>query len=59
MHSYLHKKFYSCKNGCYTTTLGRNVYNRISHLESAHAVWKNLCNTFEGTSKIKSTYKDT
>jgi hypothetical protein len=24
-----------------TTALGRNVYDRISHLESAHAIWKN------------------
>jgi hypothetical protein len=42
-----------------TTALGRNVYGRISHLESAHAVWEKLCNTFEGTSEIKSTRKDT
>jgi hypothetical protein len=41
------------------TTLGRNVYDRISHLESAHAIWEKLCNTFEGMSEIKSTYKDT
>jgi hypothetical protein len=41
------------------TALGRNVYDCISHLESAHAVWEKLCNTFEGTSKIKSTHKDT
>jgi hypothetical protein len=41
------------------TTLGRNVYDRISHLESAHAISEKLCNTFEGTSEIKSTYKDT
>jgi hypothetical protein len=42
-----------------TTALGRNMYDCISHLESAHAVWKKLCNTFEGTSEIKSTHKDT
>jgi hypothetical protein len=36
-----------------TTALGRNVYDRISHLESTHVVWKKLCNTFEGTSEIK------
>jgi hypothetical protein len=42
-----------------TTALGRNVYDRISHLESEHAVWEKLCNTFEGTSKIKLTCKDT
>jgi hypothetical protein len=33
-----------------TTALGRNVYDRISHLESAHAIWEKLCNTFKGTS---------
>jgi hypothetical protein len=42
-----------------TTALGRNVYDRISHLESAHAIWEKLCNTFEGTSEIKLTHKDT
>jgi hypothetical protein len=42
-----------------TTTLGRNVYDCIYHLESAHVVWKKLCNTFEGTFEIKSTRKDT
>jgi hypothetical protein len=42
-----------------TTALSRNVYDRISHLESVHAVWEKLYNTFEGTSKIKSTRKDT
>jgi hypothetical protein len=42
-----------------TTALGRNVYDHISHLESAHAVWKKLCNTVEGTSEIKSTRNDT
>jgi hypothetical protein len=35
------------------------VYDHISHLESAHAVWKKLRNTFEGTSEIKSTHTDT
>jgi hypothetical protein len=42
-----------------TTALGRNVYDRISHLESMDVVWEKLCNTFEGTSEIKSTRKDT
>jgi nucleoid-associated protein YejK len=42
-----------------TTTLGRNLYDCISHLESAHAVWEKLYNTFEGTSEIKLTRKDT
>jgi hypothetical protein len=42
-----------------TTALGRNVYDRISHLESVHAVWEKLCNTFEGTSEIKKTRNDT
>jgi hypothetical protein len=42
-----------------TIALGRNVYDRISHLKSAHAVWEKLCNTFDGMSEIKSTRKDT
>jgi hypothetical protein len=42
-----------------TIALGRNVYDHISHLESAHVVWKKLRNTFEGTSEIKSTHTDT
>jgi hypothetical protein len=41
-----------------TTVLGRNVYDHISHLESTHAIWIYLCNTFEGTSEIKFTHKD-
>jgi hypothetical protein len=42
-----------------TTALVRNVYDRVSHLETAHEVWLKLCNTYEGSSKIKSSRKDT
>jgi hypothetical protein len=42
-----------------TTTLGSNVYDRVSHLEIAHDVWLILCNTYEGSSEIKSYHKDT
>jgi hypothetical protein len=42
-----------------TTTLGRNVYDRVSHLETFHDVWLKLCNTYEGSSEIKSSRKDT
>jgi hypothetical protein len=42
-----------------TTALVRNVYDRVSHLETAHNVWLKLCNTYEGSSKIKSSHKDT
>jgi hypothetical protein len=42
-----------------TTALGRNVYNRVAHLEAAHDVWLKLCNTYEGCSEIKSSHKDT
>jgi hypothetical protein len=42
-----------------TTALDSNVYDRISHLEFAHAEWEKLCNTFEGTTEIKSICKDT
>jgi hypothetical protein len=42
-----------------TTALGRNVYNAVSHLEIAHVVWLKLCNTYEGSSEIKSSRRDT
>jgi hypothetical protein len=42
-----------------TTALGRNVYDRVSHLETAHDIWLKLCNTYEGSSKIKSSRRDT
>jgi hypothetical protein len=42
-----------------TTALGRKVYDRLSHLETAHDVWLKLCNTYEGTSEIKSSHMDT
>jgi hypothetical protein len=42
-----------------TTTLGRNVYDCVSHLETAHDVCLKLCNTYEGSSEIKSSRKDT
>jgi hypothetical protein len=32
-----------------TTTLGRNMYDHISHLEIAHDVWLKLCNTHAQT----------
>jgi hypothetical protein len=42
-----------------TTAIGRNVYDRVSHLKTAHDVWLKLCNTYEGSSKIKSSCTDT
>jgi hypothetical protein len=42
-----------------TTTLGRNAYDRISHLETTHDVWLKLYNTYDGSSKIKSSRNDT
>jgi hypothetical protein len=42
-----------------TTVLGRNVYDRIAHLGTAHDVWLKLCNTYEGSSEIKSSCRDT
>jgi hypothetical protein len=42
-----------------TTALGMNVYDILSHLETAQDVWLNLCNTYEGSSEIKSSRKDT
>jgi hypothetical protein len=42
-----------------TTALGRNVYDRVAQLETAHDVWLKLCNTYEGSSEIKSSHRDT
>jgi hypothetical protein len=42
-----------------TTSLGRNVYDRVGHILMAHDVWLKLCNTYEGSSKIKSSRRDT
>jgi hypothetical protein len=42
-----------------TTALGRNVYDRVAHLETAHDVWLKLCNTYECSSEIKSSRRDT
>jgi hypothetical protein len=42
-----------------TTALGRNVYDRVSHLETAHDVWLKLCNNYEYSSEIKSSHRDT
>jgi hypothetical protein len=42
-----------------TTTFGMNVYDRVSHLETAHDVWLKLCNTYEGSFEIKSSRRDT
>jgi hypothetical protein len=41
-----------------TTALGRNVYDRVAHLETAHDVWLKLCNTYESSSEIKSSRRD-
>jgi hypothetical protein len=42
-----------------TTALGRNVYDRVSYVETAHDVWLKLCNTYERSFEIKSSRKDT
>jgi hypothetical protein len=42
-----------------TIALNRNVYDRVAHLKTAHDVWLKLCNTYEGSSEIKSSHKDT
>jgi hypothetical protein len=42
-----------------TTALGRNVYDMLAHLETAHDVWLKLCTTYEGSSEIKSSRRDT
>jgi hypothetical protein len=35
------------------------VYDRVAHLETAHDIWLKLCNTYEGSSEIKTSHKDT
>jgi hypothetical protein len=42
-----------------TAALGRNVYDRASHLEIACDVWLKLCNTYEGSYEIRTSRKDT
>jgi hypothetical protein len=42
-----------------TTALDRNAYDRVAYLEMAHDVWLTLCNTYEGSSKIKPSHRDT
>jgi hypothetical protein len=42
-----------------TTILGRNVYDTLAHLETAHDVWFKLCNTYKGSSEIKFSHRDT
>jgi hypothetical protein len=38
-----------------TGALGRNMYDRVSHLETPQDVWLKLCNTYDGSSEIKSS----
>jgi hypothetical protein len=42
-----------------TNALGRNVYDSVAHLETAHNAWLKLCNTFKGSSEIKFSRRDT
>jgi hypothetical protein len=42
-----------------TTAVGKNVYDRVAHLETAHDVWLKLCNNYEGSSEIKSLRRGT
>jgi hypothetical protein len=42
-----------------TTAVGRNVYDRVSHLEIAQDVWLKLCNTYKDSSEIKSSRRNT
>jgi hypothetical protein len=42
-----------------TTALGRNVYDRVAHRETSHDVWLKLCNTYDVSSEIKSSRRDT
>jgi hypothetical protein len=35
------------------------VYDIVSHLKIVHDVWLKLCNTFEGSSEIRYSRRDT
>jgi hypothetical protein len=53
-----YKSIYKALN-LITTALDRNVYDRMAHLEMAHDVWLKLCNTYESSSEINSSCRDT
>jgi hypothetical protein len=38
-----------------TIVFGRNVYDRVAHLETAHDVWLEVCNIYESSYEIKSS----
>jgi hypothetical protein len=42
-----------------TAALGRNMYDSVAHLETANDVWVKLCNTYDDSSEIKSSRRDT
>jgi hypothetical protein len=42
-----------------TIAVGRNVYDIVAHLETAHDVWLKMCNTYDDSSEIKSSHRDT
>jgi hypothetical protein len=42
-----------------TIALGRNVYDKVSHLKIVHDISLKLCNTYEGSSEMKSLHRDT
>jgi hypothetical protein len=43
----------------HTTQDELQMYDRVAHLETTHDVWLKLCNTYEGSSEIKSSRRDT
>jgi hypothetical protein len=46
-----HKNNYKTLN-LITTDLGRNMYDRVAHLETTHDVWFKLCNTYEALLRL-------
>jgi hypothetical protein len=42
-----------------TAVIVRNVYDSVSYLETSHDIWLKLCNTYEGSSEIKYSHRDT
>jgi hypothetical protein len=53
----MHENNYKVVN-LITTAVDMNVYDKVSHLETTHVVCLKLCNTYEGSSEIKSSHKD-
>ncbi|GJN27975.1 hypothetical protein PR202_gb16047 [Eleusine coracana subsp. coracana] len=39
------------------SVLGRSEYDRVAHLDTAHAMWVKLCTYHDGTNQVKSIFR--